>query len=444
MNTADALARILAIEGVQQVFFFPGSPMTEALARAGIRLILTRQERVAGDMADGMSRSTNGRQIGVFAVQSLAGAENAYAGVVHAWTDSTPTLFLPGHPGLARIGEPPTFEALDHFRMITKYRARIGSPEVLGDKMRQAFMALRSGRPGPAMVELPEDVLAEPFDAPIDHRVVRGSRPGPDDGAVSEAAELLLRAEHPLIWAGQGALYAEASDALVEVAELLGAPVMTTLQGKSAMPEDHPLAAGVGGYAQTPMVVEHLARCDVLLVVGSSLSRTDFTPVVPAGKTIIHATIDPVDLEKSYPTEVAITSDARLFLERLAERLRDRVGEAQAARSQRRAAELADDAGALARGLRAELRVRLVADRRVSDVPRALGPARSRPDRSSRTNRARRATSSRCSTPRRRRAATSAGASRRSWATQSGRRWARSSRTRTSSSSTSWAMGRSG
>jgi thiamine pyrophosphate-dependent acetolactate synthase large subunit-like protein len=340
VNTADALARILAIEGVQQVFFFPGSPMTEALARAGIRLVLTRQERVAGDMADGLSRSSNGRQIGVFAVQSLAGAENAYAGLAHAWTDSTPTLFLPGHPGLARIGESPAFEALDHFRTITKYRARIGSPGVLGDKMRQAFMALRSGRPGPAMVELPEDVLAEPFEGAIDHRVVRGSRPGPDDGAVDEAVSLLLRAEHPLVWAGQGVLYAEATDALIEVAELLGAPVMTTLQGKSAMPETHPLSAGVGGYAQTPMVMEQLARCDLLLVVGSSLSRTDFTPVVPDGKTIVHATIDPADLDKSYPTDVAITSDARLFLERLAERLQGRVTEAQAARRQQRADEL--------------------------------------------------------------------------------------------------------
>ena len=216
MNTADALARILAIEGVQQVFFFPGSPMTEALARAGIRLILTRQERVAGDMADGMSRSTNGRTDRGLRGPVARGRGERLCRRRPRLDRFDPDPFLPGHPGLARIGEPPTFEALDHFRMITKYRARIGSAEVLGDKMRQAFMALRSGRPGPAMVELPEDVLAEPFDGPIDHRVVRGSRPGPDEGAVNEAAELLLRAEHPLIWAGQGALYAEASDALVE------------------------------------------------------------------------------------------------------------------------------------------------------------------------------------------------------------------------------------
>ena len=98
MTGADALAEVLKREGVKQVFYFPASPIAEAIARAGIRLILTRQERVAGNMADGVSRSTNARQIGVFAVQESAGSENAFPGVVHSYTDSTPTLYLPGLP----------------------------------------------------------------------------------------------------------------------------------------------------------------------------------------------------------------------------------------------------------------------------------------------------------------------------------------------------------
>ncbi len=183
MNAADVLARVLRQEGVEQVFFFPGSPMTEALARAGVRLVLPRQERVAGDMADGVSRSTNGRQIGTWAVQSLAGAENAYAGLVHAWTDSTPTLFLPGHPGMARAGDAPTFEALDHFRDVTGFASRIVSPDLVAERARHAFSMLRSGRPRPAMLELPEDVLAEPA-SEADYQPARGSRPGPDMGAV--------------------------------------------------------------------------------------------------------------------------------------------------------------------------------------------------------------------------------------------------------------------
>ena len=342
MNAADVLASILRSEGVDQVFFFPGSPMTEALARAGIRLVLPRQERVAGDMADGVSRSSNGRQIGVWAVQSLAGAENAYAGLVHAHTDSTPTLFLPGHPGLARAGEPPAFEALDHFRSVTRYAARIQSPDLVQERLRHAFSILRTGRPGPAMVELPEDVLAMPFEGTVDYRPVLATRPAPDQGAVQEAADLLLRAETPLIWAGQGLLYAEGTRELVEVAELLGAPVMTTLQGKSGMPEDHPLSAGTGGYAQTPMVEHFLHHSDVLLVVGSSLSRTDFTPEVPAGKTIIHVTIDPADLNKTHWTQVPVPADARLFLTALANELRERVGERERARAATTAGTIAD------------------------------------------------------------------------------------------------------
>ncbi len=341
MNAADVLAQILRREGVEQVFFFPGSPMTEALARAGIRLVLPRQERVAGDMADGVSRSTNGRQIGTWAVQSLAGAENAYAGLVHAWTDSTPTLFLPGHPGLARAGEAPAFEALDHFRDITCYSSRIVSPDLVGERARHAFSMLRSGRPRPAMLELPEDVMAEDATDP-GYEPARGSRPGPDLGAVREAADRLLRAGAPAIWAGQGVLYAEASAELVEVAELLGAPVMTTLQGKSGMPEDHPLSAGTGGYAQTPMVEHLLRESDVLLVVGSSLSRTDFTPEVPDGKVIIHATIDPLDLNKTHWTEVPVHSDAKLFLAALADELRGRVGVGHQEHAKETAATLAD------------------------------------------------------------------------------------------------------
>ena len=95
MNGADAIAKILKAEGIRQVFCYPTTPILDALARADIRVITSRQERVAGNMADGVSRSTNGRQIGTFTVQQSAGAENAFAGIAHSYTDSTPVLFLP-------------------------------------------------------------------------------------------------------------------------------------------------------------------------------------------------------------------------------------------------------------------------------------------------------------------------------------------------------------
>ena len=107
MTGSDALARILLAEGVKQVFSYPYSPVMEGMARADLRLIMARQERVAGNMADGVSRSTNGREIGTFTVQQSAGSENAFAPVAQAFTDSTPMLVLPGHPGTVKSHVPP-------------------------------------------------------------------------------------------------------------------------------------------------------------------------------------------------------------------------------------------------------------------------------------------------------------------------------------------------
>lgn len=333
MTGADLLVRILKAEGIRQCFCFPNSPIIEAMARAGLRVITTRQERVAGNMADGVSRSTNGREIGVFTVQALAGAENAFAGVAQAHTDSTPVLFLPGHPGTSYIDQPPTFDSTANYGATTKMARKVLSPAQLPGALRQAFTALRSGRPGPVMLELPGDVCAAPFEGePPPYAPVGRMRSAADEGAVQEAAERLAAAETPLIWVGQGVLYAEASAELREVAALLGAPVATTLQGKSAMPEAHPLAAGVGAYSTTAMTAHFLQASDTLLAVGSSLTRAPFTPVIPEGKTIVHATADPVDVNKEYPAAVGIVADAKLFLAQLAAALRRLVGDGRAAR----------------------------------------------------------------------------------------------------------------
>lgn len=329
MTGADAVVKILKAEGIRQVFCYPTTPILDALARADLRVITSRQERVAGNMADGVSRSTNGRQIGTFTVQQSAGAENAFAGIAHSYTDSTPVLFLPGHPGVNTIGNSPTFDSTDNYRATTKLAQKILTTDQIPSKLRQAFTALRSGRPQPVLLELPIDLCSAAYDGAMDYDPVPWIRPAADPGAVREAAERLLRADCPLIWAGQGVLYSEASEELKRVAELLGAPVMTTLQGKGGFPEDHPLAAGVGAYVATEMVRHYLAVSDLVLAVGSSLSRASFTPAIPAGKTLIHATIDPADINKEYAAAVPVAADARLFLEQLAEELATRVGERQ-------------------------------------------------------------------------------------------------------------------
>jgi acetolactate synthase-1/2/3 large subunit len=332
MRGSTAIARILRLEGVKQVFCFPYSPILDALAEEGIRPIVARQERVAENMADGFSRTSNGRKLGVVTVQGSAGAENAFAGIAQACTDSSPLFILPGHPGRAAAGVPPTFDAVKHYAAATRWADVLPSANRIPDRLRRAFTLLRSARPGPVLLEVPGDVANEEMTEPFDYRPVPRVRFGPDPDAVRDAVHLLLAAERPMIWAGQGVLYAEASTELIEVAELLAAPVMTTLLGKSAFPETHPLALGTGSYSRTAMVVDYLKCSDALFAVGASLSRTIFAPEVPPDKRIVHATIDPRDLNKDYVADVPLLGDAELVLRQIAEEIRKQAGPSDRAR----------------------------------------------------------------------------------------------------------------
>ncbi|MBT6494861.1 MAG: thiamine pyrophosphate-requiring protein [Planctomycetaceae bacterium] len=323
MNAADAIAQILKIENVEQVFCFPFTPIIEALAEAGIRPIVARQERVAENMADGFSRTTNGKRLGVVTVQQSAGAENAFAGIAQARTDSSPVLFLPGHPGRDLVGVSPTFDAMRNYAGITKWADMIPSANAVPQRMRRAMTELRSGRPGPVMLEIPVDVAAEEFSCPLEYRPVGPLRSSGSPDAIRDAVKLLLAAKRPMIWAGQGVLYADASSELTELAEQLPAPVMTTLMGKSAFNERHPLALGTGSYSATAMARDYLDRCDAVLAIGASLTKTIFAPVIPVDKRIVHATVDPTDLNKDYVADVPLLGDAKLILQQLLEELRN-------------------------------------------------------------------------------------------------------------------------
>ncbi len=158
MLGSQAIAEILKREDVEHVFCFPYTPILDALAEAGIRPIVARQERVAENMADGFSRATLGRKIGVVTVQQGAGAENAFAGIAHAYTDSSPILFLPGHPGTESVRVSPTFDSMANFAATTKWADLIPSARTIPNRMRRAFTMLRTGRPGPVMLEVPVDV----------------------------------------------------------------------------------------------------------------------------------------------------------------------------------------------------------------------------------------------------------------------------------------------
>jgi acetolactate synthase-1/2/3 large subunit len=329
MRADQAVIEVLKREGVTTLFCFPTTSVIETAVAGGLRPIICRQERVGVDMADGYARVTNGRPPGVFAMQYGPGAENAFAGIATTFSDSVPVLLLPLGHAREQAQVFPMFHASRSYASVTKQVEHVIVPEQVPAAMRRAFSQLKNGRPGPVMVELPRDLLAlEIGSDALEHRPVRRTRTAPDADDVEDAARLLVDASCPLILAGQGVLYAEASAELVRLAELLQSPVMTTVDGKSGFPEDHPLALGSGGNGFTRHGAHFLyARADLILAIGTGLNRHPLTtPPLPNGVPIIHATNDTRDLHKSYATEVALLGDAKLTLVALLEAVKDRLG----------------------------------------------------------------------------------------------------------------------
>jgi len=317
MNGAQVIAEILRREGTEFLACYPRNPLIEACAELNIRPILCRQERVGVGMADGFSRIRRGKQNGVFAAQHGPGIENAFAGVAQAFSENVPLLVIPAGHGLSRQYVRPSFRSADVYGPVTKYAAMAHSVQELPDLMRRAYHALRSGRGGPVLIEVPIEVWEEELQGELAYAPVPVQRWAPDPGAVREAARLLLGAKCPVLWAGQGVHYAEAGEQLAALAELVPAPVVATNPGKSAIPENHPLALGASTRSRPKMYAEFMRRADLVLAVGSSLTRTSFGPGMPAGKTVIHSTNEAGDINKDYAVDHALVGDAALVLEAL-------------------------------------------------------------------------------------------------------------------------------
>ena len=331
MQTIDVIAEILKREGIGVLSCFPTTPVIEAAAAAGIRPIICRQERVGVGIADGYSRLTNGDPVGVFAMQYGPGAENAYAGVATAYSDSTPLLLLPlGHPR-DRQGVFPLFSSMSNYAGVTKYIEQINVADRTSEVMRRAFGAIHQGRTGPVMVEIPADIALEEVseESFFWSQNVRKIGSQGDPGDIESAAKVLCAAKNPIIHAGQGVLLAAATNELVELAELLNIPVMTTLLGKSAFPEVHPLALGSGSGVTSGPVQYFMSISDVVLGIGCSFTKHGMSMNIPSGKTIIHATNDPRDINKDYDVEYPIVGDAKLVLRQLIEACKDIMGSLQ-------------------------------------------------------------------------------------------------------------------
>ena len=325
MKVADAVARILKAEGVEYLFAYPVNPLIEAAAKVDIRPVIVRQERIGLHMADAISRMTSGRKIGVFCMQSGPGSENAFGGVAQAYGDSAPIVVLP--MGYARhlTNIQPNFNSALNFKHVTKTSEQVVLPEVIPDALRRAFTQVRNGRPRPALVEIPSDLFQLDV-SDFDYKPAPALRTAPDPDAGQTVADALVSAENPVIYAGQGVHYARAWESLRALAELLEAPVTTSLGGKSAFPETHPLSLGSGGRSFPKAVSEFIQAADVIFGIGCSFSRTSFGLAMPGGKSIIHATLDPADLNKDVPIEHGLVGDADLILKALVGAVSERLG----------------------------------------------------------------------------------------------------------------------
>jgi acetolactate synthase-1/2/3 large subunit len=268
-------------------------------------------------------------------MQHGPGAENSFGGVAQCYSESVPVLVLPAGYGRRTMHVDPNYSSMLNLRHVTKLSdvllAGAHTPEVL----RRAFSALRNGRPRPVSVEIPVDVFGEDVPEPLDYTPTFATRSGPDPADVSRVAEVIANAERPVLYVGQGVHYARAWAELRELAELLDIPVTASLEGKSAFPEDHPLYLGCGGRSMPKAVRTFLDEADVVIGMGVSFTRTGFGVRMPgggpgSGKTFVHCTLDPADLQKELPADHALIGDAQLTLQALLAELKGRPRSAAA------------------------------------------------------------------------------------------------------------------
>ncbi|HXJ81084.1 MAG TPA: thiamine pyrophosphate-dependent enzyme [Candidatus Methylomirabilis sp.] len=311
VKAANGVARILKAEGIPWVSCYPTNHVNNALGEEGVPILMMGEERFAVAVADGFSRVTCGKQIGVCTVMAnlnAAGIQMAYGAIGQAWEDSSPLLVIAEGVGQGQSRHT-HYDMAEAFKSVTKWVGKVDRADLVPDYLRRAFTQLRSGRPGPVLLVVPRD-LGE-YDADEHpYAPVKGWRSGPDPDDVKAAVRALQAATDPLLYVGEGVLYADATNELLQFAELAQVPVLTTLKAKSAFPETHPLSVGVRG-----SLAEHfLKKADLLFSVGSSLFPNRFSHAIPdaSRKTIVQCTVDTLDINRSYETRLAVIGDAKL------------------------------------------------------------------------------------------------------------------------------------
>ena len=328
MDVNAAVARILKTEQVEWVSCFPSNELIESVAKEGIRTLMFRQERGAIMAADGYSRLNQRKKFGVVITQGGPGAENSMGGIAQAFGDNIPILYMAGGPSLDQYAVRPNFSPARTYQTVSRHAEVINDASQVASTMRRAFHALRNGRPGPIVIEIPADVAGQEVpESALDYQPPKRAIQCPSAGDVSEAVDLLLNARKPVIWSGMGVLLGGATEELRELAELTDIPVYCSMPGKSSFNERHPLALGAGSAATSLPARRWLQESDVLFAVGSSLTRTGYGQPIPDGKVIIHNVDSIEDINKDYTVDVGLPGDAGATLSAMLAEVKSRLGE---------------------------------------------------------------------------------------------------------------------
>ena len=335
---AQILCEALLRQGVDVIFGIPGGaimPFYHALPDYAdtLRHVLCRHEQGAGHAAEGYARATG--RVGVCVATSGPGATNLVTPIADAWMDSTPLVALTGQVPSALLGTD-AFQETDIIGItvpITKHSFLVRDPREIPRVMAEAFHIASTGRPGPVLVDVTKDAqqasVVPNWDVTLDLEGYTDHRVGDMDASnVREAAHLLANAERPLILVGNGVIQSGAHTELLAFAERTGIPVITTLHGLGAFPQEHPLSLGMPGMHGWVHVNRAIQRCDVLLNVGSRFDDrvTGKASTFAPNASIIHVDVDPSEIGKLVPVAVGIVGDAKKALRALGEALDDREG----------------------------------------------------------------------------------------------------------------------
>ncbi len=329
-NGGAALIKALELEGVDVIFGLPGGailPVYDPIIDSPIRHILVRHEQGAGHMAEGYAHAT-GRP-GVAMVTSGPAATNIITPLADAYMDSVPMVVITGQVGTAGIGTD-AFQEVDTVgitRSVTKHNELVTNAADIPRIVREAFHIATTGRPGPVLIDIPKD-LVDPTNPNSaldwywpDSVDLAGYKPrlDGDPALIKDAAQLIIAAERPVIYAGGGILKARAAESLLALAELLDIPVVTTLMARGAVPDDHPLCLGMPGMHGNYTAVTAMQESDLLIALGSRFDDrvTGKLDAFAANAKIIHVDIDPAELGKVRRPDVGITGDCRLVIDEL-------------------------------------------------------------------------------------------------------------------------------